>query len=358
MKVVIIGAGVAGLGIGWRLAQAGAEVTVLERGRPGSGATWASAGMIAVTAEITAADGAEAVFANYSNGLWPDFAAELEQASGGRIDYRRDGVLILARGGAQLAALQARPGPGLEMVTPAAARTIAPMLTGEFSGALWAAQEAHVDNRALAQALAAAFQRAGGKLLANEAAVRIEHQGGRAAAVQTPFAYYPGDAIVIAAGAWSGLVAPIPITPVKGEMIALAPPDGALPPVPLIWAEGVYAVPRGKLLLLGATVEEAGFDTHLTRQAVSQLRRAAEAVMPSLAEWTLVDHWAGLRPRAPDGLPLLGPAGPPGLFIAGGQYRNGILFAPAIARQMADLILGKGAPDPAFDPRRFQGPSS
>jgi glycine oxidase len=100
-------------------------------------------------------------------------------------------------------------------------------------------------------------------------------------------------------------------------------------------------------------VQEEGFDTSPTRAARDQLRAAAQKLMPSLRDWTLSDHWAGLRPKSPDGLPLLGPSGVDGLFVAGGQYRNGILFAPAIARMMADMILGQGAVVPDFDPRRF-----
>jgi glycine oxidase len=360
MKIVIIGAGVAGLGIGWRLAQAGADVTVLERSQPASGASWAAAGMIAAAAEMDEADGAEAVFASYSNGLWPDFAAELERACGGRIGYRQSGALILAQDASALAAMQAREKPGAKVVSPAEARAIAPMLTGEFAGALSVEREAHVDNRALGQALAIAFQRAGGKLQSNEAAVRIERRDGKAVTALTPFHLHHADAFVIAAGAWSGLIEPelAPIVPVKGEMIALAPLAEAMPPAPCIWADGVYAVPRGRLLLVGATVEEAGFDTALTRAAASLLRAKAQAAMPGLKDWTEVDHWAGLRPRAPDGLPLLGPTVVEGLFVAGGQYRNGILFTPGIARMMADLILGQGGVIPAFDPRRFAGSST
>ena len=167
---------------------------------------------------------------------------------------------------------------------------------------------------------------------------------------------------MIAAGAWSGLL-DIPITPVKGEMIALsppkeAPPHGAALPGPVIWGNGVYCVPRphsgerGRLLV-GATVQQAGFDTALTPAARDHLRGRAEALMPSLKDWTLADHWAGLRPASPDGLPLLGPTATGNLFVAGGQYRNGILFAPAIAQMMADLVRGQGRIIPAFDPQRF-----
>jgi glycine oxidase len=105
--------------------------------------------------------------------------------------------------------------------------------------------------------------------------------------------------------------------------------------------------------LIGATVQEEGFDTSPTVQARDQLWSAARKLMPALKDWTLTDHWAGLRPKSPDGLPLLGPSTTPGVFVAGGQYRNGILFAPAIAQEMADIILGKAQAVPDFDPRRF-----
>jgi glycine oxidase len=111
-------------------------------------------------------------------------------------------------------------------------------------------------------------------------------------------------------------------------------------------------VPRHGRLLVGATAEEAGFDTSLTEQGQDKLRAAAESLMPDLKAWDLADHWAGLRPKSPDGLPLLGPLAD-GLFVASGQYRNGILFTPAIACEMADLMLGKASVIPDFDPRRF-----
>jgi glycine oxidase len=103
-------------------------------------------------------------------------------------------------------------------------------------------------------------------------------------------------------------------------------------------------------------MEEQGFDTSLSPAVPGRLRARAAALMPSLARWTLAEHWAGLRPRSPDGLPLLGPSAAPGLFIASGQYRNGILFAPAIATLMSDMLLGRAEPIAAFDPRRFDKP--
>lgn len=348
MKVLIIGAGVAGLATGWRLLQQGCTVSILERSSPGLGATWAAAGMLALLAELEDAAEAECRLAEQSASLWPDFAAEVEAASGRPVGYSRSGTLILAADGAELEAMRPRG----TILGPEEVARLAPLLAPQ-AGGLWAPDEAQVDNRALGAALTTAFLKAGGTLLPNEAVVRIEVHQGRAIAAQTPFAHHHADVFLIAAGAWSSLLDDIPIVPVKGEMIALSPPSGAAPPRPMIWGNGVYLVPRGGRLLVGATMEEAGFDTSLTEGARDHLRRRAQGLIPSLSGWELDAHWAGLRPRSPDGLPLLGPTATPNLFVAGGQFRNGILFAPAIARQMADLILGKGTIVSDFDPRRF-----
>ena len=352
MKVVIIGAGVAGLGIGWRLLQAGVSVTILERAQPGGGASWAAAGMLAVTAELEDAAEPERALALRASALWPSFAAELEAASGRSVFLNQGGALLLAGDAAELEVMRARAEDDLRIVDPAEAKALVPLL-GKSLGGLWSPKEAHVDNRALCEALTVAFLKAGGVLNRNEAAVRIETRGERVSAVLTPYGRHEADAVLVAAGAWSGLLEEVPIVPVKGEVIALSPPKGAALPGPVVWGEHVYCVPRHGRLLVGATVEEAGFDTGATEAGRDHLRACAEKLMPSLKSWTLSDHWAGLRPKSPDGLPVLGQTATAGLFVAGGQYRNGILFAPAIAGEMADLILGKASVIPEFDPRRF-----
>lgn len=353
MRAVIIGAGVAGLGIGWRLLQQGCAVTILERFQPGTGASWAAAGMLAVTAELEDSAEPERALAMRASALWPGFAAELEQASGRSLFLAQDGALLLAPDAAGLEAMAGRATGELKLVGPQEVRALAPLL-GPAVGGLWSPREAHVDNRALTEALAIAVLKAGGVILPNEPAVSIDRKAGRAPAVLTPYGRYQAEAVIVAAGAWSGLLNEIPILPMKGEVIALAPPPGVTLPGPVIWGEGVYCVPRHGRLLIGATVEEAGFDTGLTHAARDRLRRAATALMPGLKDWTLADHWAGLRPKSPDGLPLLGPVGD-GLFVASGQYRNGILFTPAIAREMADIVLGRANVVPDFDPSRFLG---
>jgi glycine oxidase len=361
MKVVIIGAGAAGLGIGWRLAQRGANVTVLERTQPARAATWAAAGMIAPIGEH--AQGAEAEFCRRSSALWPGFAAELEAQSGLDLDYRRNGALFIApdEASAHTLAERALDAEGLELLNTPQAMEMEPMLTPLIGGAAWAPDEAQVDNRAFGQALFGAFLKAGGKVQRNEAAVRFESDGGRIVGLRTPFEMYEADAFLIAAGAWSGQFEGLsekilpPVTPVKGEMIALAAPADARLPEHVIWGNDIYMVPRHRRLFIGATVSQSGFDTSLTDKAEQWLRARALALMPALENWQVDEHWAGLRPRSPDGLPILGPTQIPNLFAATGQYRNGILFAPAIADAMAQTIFdGKLPPDcAAFDARRF-----
>src|ERR1700679_4243826 len=143
---------------------------------------------------------------------------------------------------------------------------------------------------------------------------------GRVIAALTPFARYEGDAFVIAAGAWSGEIAGMPrdaiplVVPVKGEMVALTPPEGARLPSHLVWGEGVYLIPRNGYLFVGATTRHAGFDTSLTDEARDWLVQNATSLMPDLERWTIAEQWAGLRPGSPDDLPILGETSAPGLF--------------------------------------------
>ena len=361
MKVVIIGAGVAGLAIGWRLVQAGSTVTVLERAQAGKGATWAAAGMIAATAELGDAPQSEVELGQKSCAMWPDFARQIEEASGIAIGYAQTGSLLVATDAKDAADLTSRVSnnPDLKIVTPADARAMEPLLSADIRAALFAEKDARVNNRALGRALAQAFVRAGGTLVASEAVIRIEHEAGRAVAARTPFSWYEADAFVLAAGAWSGLIEGLPreaippVKPMKGEMLALDPPPGATLPSRTIWGNEVYLVPRGGRLLVGATLEDAGFDTALSEAAADWLSARALSLIPSLKDWTICEHWAGLRPGSPDGLPILGESACRGLYIASGQYRNGILFAPAITEIVSGLVLGRVAELSAFDPKRF-----
>jgi len=361
MNVIIIGAGVAGLAIGWRLRQAGASVLLLERGQAGFGATWAAAGMIAASSEMADAQAPEAELAQLSQRMWPAFAREVEEASGIDIGYRQSGALMIALTAEEAAvhSARAKADPELKILSRDEARATEPTL-GVLENALWDPREAVVDNRALGRALTAAFVRTGGTLSSNEAVVRIVVHEGRAVSVHTPVAIHHADAFVLAAGAWSGLIdglppdAVPPVKPMKGEMLALVPPAGIKLPGHVVWGNGVYLVPRAGRLLIGATLEDVGFDTSLTDAAEDWLSSRATRLMPSLRQWKIDEHWAGLRPGSPDGLPLLGPTTVSNLFVASGQYRNGILFAPAIADLLSRFVLGRPEGLEAFDPRRFR----
>jgi glycine oxidase len=360
MKVVIIGGGVAGLSIGWRLLQAGADVTVLERAQPAMGATWAAAGMISVIGETNDTHPAELALAQHAAALWPDFAREIKEISGRDIGYRSDGKLIVAANDTDYAHLAARVADeaGLSMLSATEARALEPLLRNDLAGALWDPSEAQVDNRALGATLVRLFLGAGGMLQANETVVRIEADGERVTGARTPFALYEADAYVLAAGAWSSRIEGLspeimpPVIPVKGEMIAVS---GAALPTRIVWGAGVYMVARSGRLLVGATASEEGFDTSLTDDARRRLLVGAVTLMPDLQTWDVVDHWAGLRPGSPDGLPILGRSRLQRLWVATGQYRNGILFAPAVAEIVSGLVNGgiASVDITAFDPGRF-----
>jgi glycine oxidase len=362
MKVVVIGAGVAGLSIGWRLAQQRVETVVLERAQPGRGATWASAGMIAAPNASGGRDDCEGLLADQGAELWPAFAAEIERVSSRAVTYTRNGGLIVARTLAEVQGLHSMASEGAgELLSPDEARKQEPRLAPDMAAALWNPKQAKVDNRALGRALAAAFVRAGGHLQLNEAAVRFEFSGDKIAGVRTPFALHVGDAYGLAAGAWSARIAGLPrealppVVPVKGEMLALAPAAGETLPEPAIGGGDIYLVSQRGQLLIGATVERVGFESSLTETASKWLRAQGVALMPCISDWPAVEHWAGLRPGSPDDLPIIGETAVPKLFIASGQYRNGVLYAPAIADAVSAMIMGQDAPAyfSAFDPRRF-----
>jgi glycine oxidase len=369
MKVAIVGAGSAGLAIGWRLAQAGCDVELIERGLAARGSTWAAAGMLAVTAEMGDSDDAHARLGRHARSLWPAFAEDLEAASGRKIQFRVCGSLLVANEEMRAAALAALAGAleargeDASFLGAAAARAEEPMLGENIRGALRAPNDAQVDNRALGEALAAAFVEAGGKLRELCEVRRIEQNEGRTTGLSTSEGLVEADRVIIAAGAWSSRIGEhaerlAPVRPAKGQMAALVPSAGDAMPRHLLWSDDVYLVPREDSVLAGATVEDSGYETSVARPAMERLVAGAVRMAPCLATWRVSESWAGLRPRTADSLPLLGATDIAGLYVASGQFRNGILFTPAIADAMRRMIFG-GSADPmfvAFDPRRFAAP--
>jgi glycine oxidase len=352
-SVAIIGAGVVGLGIGWRLAQQGARVTIFDKGTAGSGATHAAAGMLAACAEAEPGEEALVALGRQSQSLWPAFAAELLDASGVDVDLRREGTLVAAltaddaANAAHHLDFQKRLGLPLEWLTAAETRRREPHLGARLAGALFSPEDHQVDNRKLAAALRIAAERAGVTFRERTEVSRVVEKAGRITGVALADSKeFAADVVVLAAGAWSrqiGGIAPEllpPVRPIKGQMLTLQMDVRAPLVRHVLWVPGAYLVPRNDgRLLIGATVEEKGFDTALTAGGVLSLLEAAWRSMPALEELPITEMWAGHRPGSRDDAPILGPAPLHGLFYATGHHRNGILLAPVTADLCARAIL-------------------
>ena len=362
MKVIIVGAGIAGMAIGWRLAQAGVEVELYERGLAGRGATWAAAGMIAPGAELKDESEELAAFARRSRVAWPGFAAELEAESGCSIGYSEPGSLILALDDARGHALAQAKGSdaGAQWLAQQDLRRREPLISSEVHGALYIPGDAQVDNRLTADALRIALGRRNIAIHENTEIRGLLITENRVRGIVSDKGNVACDAVIVASGAWlnefGGAPAELPpVSPVKGQMVAIRAPAGTALPKHLLWSDDAYMVTRAGRILIGATVEDAGFDTSVSADACTRLLSAAARIIPLLREWPMSEMWAGLRPRTPDGAPVLGASSVDGLYVAGGQFRNGILFAPAVADAMQRIVLScQPAPElRSFDPRRF-----
>lgn len=364
MKAIIIGGGVAGLGIGWRLRAFGCDVVVVERDIAARCATWAAAGMLSPGLEADSLGAEQAAFAREARGRWPEYARVLEAASGCDLGFRETGSLIVARTDAEAFALAedcARMGGEAAWLDAKMALEEEPALAPDIAGAALMQNDADVDNRALGQALATTLVRAGGELRENCAVQSLLTSGGRTTGVMTSQGAMTADAVVVAMGAWSGSLTSAPdgvlprMRPAKGQLVSFAPPSDATMPKRIVGGHHIYMVPRGDRVIVGATVEDAGFDTSTSDAARAKLVAAATRLIPAAADWPVGETWSGLRPRSTDDAPVLGETALPGLFVASGQFRNGILFAPAVAESVACLVAGKPSPIPvdAFSPRRF-----
>ena len=351
-RVVIIGAGVIGLGIAWRLA-ARAAVNVFDRGKAGGGASHAAAGMLAAACEAEPGEETLVALGRESQARWPAFADELQQASGIDVELRPEGTLVLALTGDDAAEIahrlefQRRLNLPLEWLSAAATRVREPHLAGKIAGALFSPQDHQVDNRKLARALRIAAESAGAVVHEHRPVREIIARGGRTKGVLLDDgAIAAADVVVLAAGAWSRGIAGLPpdgrppVRPVKGQMLALRM-DAAAPLLNhVVWAPGAYLVPRrdGRLIV-GATVEEKGFDETVTAGGVLTLLEAAWRALPAVEELPIDEIWVGHRPGSRDDAPILGRGPLEGLFYATGHHRNGILLTPVTADAMARLVL-------------------
>jgi glycine oxidase len=351
-RVAIIGAGVVGLGIAWRLASR-AEVTVFDRGKAGAGASHAAAGMLAACCEAEPGEEVLVALGRDSQARWPAFAEEVARASGIDVELRGEGTLVLALTADDQADIvqrlpyQHRLGLPLEWLSAAATRAREPHLAGKIAGALFSPQDHQVDNRKLTQALCVAAESAGAKICEHCPVKEIAVARGRATGVVLEDGtIVPADKVVLAAGAWSRGIGGLPpdrrppVRPVKGQMLALRMNAAAPLLNHVLWAPGAYLVPRrdGRLIV-GGTVEEKGFDDKITAGGMLTLLEAAWRAVPAIEELPIDEIWVGHRPGSRDDAPILGRGPLEDLFYATGHHRNGILLAPVTADAMARLVL-------------------
>jgi glycine oxidase len=369
LDAIVVGGGVIGLACAWRAARAGARVRVIERDRPGCGASGVAAGMLAPVGEATWGEEELLRLALAAAEGWPAFAAELAAEADAEVSYRRCGALHVALDRDEAEALERRfelmrsLGLEAERLRPRAAREIEPGLAPACAGAVAAPGEAAVDPRQLVAALVAATEACGVELATELEVVEPILDGDRLVGVRTDDgADHHAAHVVLAAGCWSGAlgwlrgVARPPVRPVKGQVLTLG--GSAAEPVcsRMVATERVYLVPRDDgRLIVGATVEEQGFDVRVTAGGVHELLREAYRALPDVAELEFVEVLAGMRPGTPDNRPLIGAGALDGLIVATGHYRNGVLLAPVTADAIAALLAGEPpALDlAAFDPARF-----
>lgn len=347
--IVIVGGGIIGLSLALSLRKRGAAVLVVERHEPGGEASHAAAGMLAHCDPHTPEKLRSLAMASAQ--LYSEFVHELQDESGKQVDLRREGSIILDGDGCSLC-------PDAQPLDAQQVSKLEPCLadaagTAEF----W--PEGSVDPRALISAALQAAKHRGIEIASGVPVTEIQVSDGRATGVRTARTHFPAAVVVNCAGAWAGQIrgAPsFPTRPVKGQMLSvIAPRRDFLRHV--VRGPGAYLVPRSDgRILIGATLEEAGFDKRTDANTIQRLHQAAANLAPDLGQSRMLEAWAGLRPGTPDNLPILGETSLPGYFVAAGHFRDGILLAPVTALLMTQVVRG-ARPEfdiSAFSATRFQ----
>ena len=374
--VIVVGGGVIGLTIAWRAAQSGRTAILLDPS-PASGASRQAAGLLAPVTEVHYGEDALLQLNLASARRYPAFAAELEEASGTTIGYRQTGTLALAFDADDKAALddlhtyQEALGLSSQPQSPRECRQLEPFLSPAVRGGLLVEGDHQVDSRRLIDALLVACTRAGVDIR-HDAAGSVVVRDGVVVGIDTLGAESViADQTVLAAGCWSGQLKGLPphvvppVRPVKGQIVRLA--DDIDHPLlrhnvrALVRGRPIYLVPRADgEIVVGATSEEKGFDTIVTVEGAGDLLADARELLPRVAEIALAEISVGLRPGSPDNAPMIGASALPGLSVATGHYRNGVLLAPITADLISELLNTGALPTgfDRFDPRRFDRSSN
>jgi glycine oxidase len=337
---IIVGAGIIGLSLAIELNKQGLRVLVVEKGKRGREASWAAGGMLVDFPAETLPGLRE--LATASAQMYPEFVHELEDESGLRIDLRSVGTLLFAGDGTGHSPVttqaEAPPQPLAEL-EPA----LEILNNPEPRFTALCIKERSVDPRHLTHAAIAAARHRGVDFSSGDHVLAVQVVDGKATGVLTNKTQFAAGMVVNCAGAWAGQIGPhsFPTRPVKGQMLYVAMPQKEMVRH-VVRTPDVYLIPRSDgRMLIGTTVEEAGFDKQTVPDTILKLRQAAVDLVPKLADARILEAWAGLRPGTPDGLPILGATSTPGYFVATGHFRDGILLAPVTAKVMGQMLTGQ-----------------
>jgi glycine oxidase len=361
-RIIVAGGGAVGLGVAWRAAELGCTVTLVDPA-PGSGASAVAAGMLAPVTEVHYGEEPLLKLNLAAASFYPEWVARVEKASGMDAGYRRCGTLLVARDLDDSAALddyfafQERLGLEVSKLKAREVRKLEPSLSPTIRGGILVEGDHQADPAALVAALAAAYSSSGVETVRKRVAGLVVHDGRATGMRMEDGETLSADTVVVAAGSWSAQIADfLPVRPVKGQILQLR----SVGPPPIahnVRGLDVYLVPRSDgRIVVGATMEEQGWDSTVTAEAVHDLLRYAYELLPGIMEMEFLNARVGFRPGTPDNAPLLGPTGVEGVVAATGHFRNGILLAPLTSEAIAVLVAG-GDLDPViepFSPTRFE----
>ncbi len=350
-NAVIIGGGIIGLSVGWQLAKKGINVEILERDLAGKSASWAAAGMLAPQAEMGFEDIDHFYLCRKSLELYPKFLEELYNDSGIKVEVEKTGCILPAfdRDDAErlrrLYDFREKIGLPVVWLSSSEAREVEPFLSPRCTGAIWIEDDAQVNNRLMLEALKKAFVKCGGKLYEEHNVENINISGGKVTGVNIHGTDINFDNVIVAGGAWSKQIPGLPenllppVRPVKGQIINLRLNDSCRL-TKVVRAPDVYLLPKSDgRLILGASVEEMGYDVQPTAGEIFRLLERGWEAVPSIYDLPIESIDVGLRPGSRDHMPIIGDSEVEGLFFATGHYRNGILLTPITAYELSDWIV-------------------
>ena len=355
MNCLIIGGGVIGLLTARELVDAGATVTVLERGEPGGEASWAGGGMLSpsypwqMPASVTA-------LARFGQARYSDLAQQLLEETGIDAEWTQSGLLCLdSAQQAEALAWAESTQSAVQVLGKLALKMREPAVSDAADAALWLPDVAQIRNPRLLRALLQSLMQRRVRILKHCEVQELRFEQSQITGVESTRGHVAADTVIVAGGAWSGqllagLGLKIEITPVRGQMVLWRTKPGLVKRI--IVQDEHYLIPRRDgLVLAGSTVEHVGFDKSITPGALAELKTAALSMVPALVYAKIEQQWAGLRPGSPQGVPYIG-AHPEikGLYVNSGHFRNGLVLAPGSARLMADLVLGR---TPVIDPAPY-----